>query len=55
MSEEGALSKKTGNIFISHIHEDDPDLAAMKKLLDKSGFQVRDSSINSSRPNQEES
>jgi hypothetical protein len=39
------------NVFISHVHEDDADLAAMKELLAATGFEVRDSSINSSRPN----
>jgi hypothetical protein len=40
------------NIFISHIHEDDEHIAAMKSLLSERGFDVRDSSINSERPNQ---
>jgi hypothetical protein len=40
------------NIFISHIHEDDEHIAAMKALLSEQGFEVRDSSINSERPNQ---
>ena len=40
------------NIFISHIHEDDERIAAMKSLLSERGFDVRDSSINSERPNQ---
>src|SRR5689334_1327137 len=39
------------NVFISHIHEDDEDLRAMKDLLQKSSFEIRDSSINSSNPN----
>jgi hypothetical protein len=47
-----AMSEKACNVFISHIHEDDAALGAMKELLEKSGFQVRDSSINSTRPNQ---
>ena len=41
----------TNNIFISHIHEDDADLGAMKRLLEVNGFNVRDSSINSAKPN----
>jgi hypothetical protein len=39
------------NIFISHIHEDDEHIAAMKSLLSERGFDVRDSSITSERPN----
>jgi MTH538 TIR-like domain (DUF1863) len=39
------------NVFISHVHEDDPQLGAMKVLLETRRFPVRDSSINSSRPN----
>jgi len=40
------------NVFISHIHEDDNDLKMMKDLLQKNGFEIRDSSINSSKPNE---
>lgn len=39
------------NVFISHIHEDDAGLGDLKKLLEKGGLTVRDSSINSSNPN----
>lgn len=39
------------NVFISHIHEGDAELAGMKDLLSKQGFDIKDSSINSSRPN----
>jgi len=42
---------KINNVFISHIHEDDTDLHALKELLGKKGYQIRDSSINSDRPN----
>lgn len=42
---------ETSNVFVSHIHEDDSELSAMKGLLSDHGFEVRDSSINSSRPN----
>jgi len=45
------MADETNNIFVSHIHEDDADLGAMKNLLNESGFQVRDSSINSDKPN----
>lgn len=45
------MADTSSRVFISHIHEDDNDLPAMKSLLRKSGFDVRDSSINSTRPN----
>lgn len=40
------------NIFVSHIHEDDEHIELMKSLLRERGFEVRDSSIDSSNPNQ---
>jgi hypothetical protein len=40
------------NIFVSHIHEDDEHIESMKSLLRERGFDVRDSSINSTRPNE---
>jgi len=39
------------NVFISHVHEDDGGLADLKELIGKGGLTVRDSSINSSNPN----
>jgi hypothetical protein len=39
------------NVFISHIHEDDRHLVAMKKLLADRGLDVRDSSVDASAPN----
>jgi hypothetical protein len=45
------MTNNIRNIFISHIHEDDSGLGAMKELLRKNNFQIRDASINSSRPN----
>lgn len=39
------------NIFISHIHEDDGRLKPLKTMLSTAGLDVRDSSINSDRPN----
>lgn len=39
------------NVFISHIHEDDHGLAKLKKILSDHNLDVRDSSINSSNPN----
>jgi hypothetical protein len=39
------------NVFISHVHEDDAGLADLKNLIGKGGLIIRDSSINSSNPN----
>jgi MTH538 TIR-like domain (DUF1863) len=39
------------NIFVSHIFEDDEQIGGMKDLLSAHGFDVRDSSINDTRPN----
>lgn len=41
----------TKNIFISHVHEDDDMLPKLKVLISKAGMTVRDSSINSDKPN----
>lgn len=43
---------KVCNVFISHIHEDDADLQALKELLAKKGCDIRDSSIDKSKPNE---
>jgi hypothetical protein len=40
------------NVFISHLHEDDEGLDKLKNLLAEGGLDVRDSSINSSNPNE---
>lgn len=39
------------NVFISHVHEDDAGLAKLKDLLAAKGFNIRDGSINSEKPN----
>lgn len=39
------------NVFISHVHEDDHLLPRLKDLVGRAGMEVRDSSINSERPN----
>jgi hypothetical protein len=39
------------NVFISHVHEDDPLLEDLKKLLLRAGMKLKDSSINSDKPN----
>ena len=40
------------NVFVSHIHEDDEGLGRLKELLAKGGFQIRDASITSDKPNE---
>lgn len=45
------MVQKVCNVFISHIHEDDHRLGALKDLLAKNGCEARDSSVNSSNPN----
>lgn len=39
------------NVFISHVHEDDAVLPELKALLERHGYQIRDGSIDSSKPN----
>ena len=39
------------NIFISHIHEDDALVSRLIKLLERQGVEVRNGSIDSSKPN----
>jgi hypothetical protein len=46
------MSDEIKNVFISHVHEDDSGLAELKSLIEKGGLVVRDSSINSSKPNE---
>ena len=46
------MADEIKNVFISHVHEDDAGLEALKNLIAKGGLTVRDSSINSSKPNE---
>jgi hypothetical protein len=39
------------HVFISHVHEDDAGLGKLKDLLSKNGTTIKDSSIDSSSPN----
>ena len=39
------------NVFISHIHEDEQRLEALKALISQPAFEVRDGSITSAKPN----
>lgn len=40
------------NVFVSHVHEDDTELQDLKELLRSRGHDIRDSSIDSSNPNE---
>lgn len=40
------------NVFISHVHEDDKLLQDLKDLLARNGYDIRDGSIDSSKPNE---
>lgn len=46
------MTERPKNIFISHVHEDDETLQDLKKLLDSHGYKIRDSSIDSTKPNE---
>lgn len=45
------MTTETKNVFISHVHKDDKGLTDLKNLLKSKGMAVRDSSVNSDRPN----
>lgn len=45
------MADEKRNVFISHIHEDDPGLGKLKSLLKDNGMTIRDYSINSDNPN----
>lgn len=45
------MADEIKNVFISHIHEDDAGLADLKGICEKNGLEVKDSSINSAKPN----
>jgi hypothetical protein len=46
------MANETKNVFISHVHEDDAGLGALKDLLARNGLDIRDSSITSDKPNE---
>lgn len=48
------MADEVKNVFISHVHEDDDALQDLKNLLKNNGYEIRDSSIDSSKPNQAE-
>lgn len=39
------------NVFISHVHEDDPVLQDLKDLISLAGMEVRDGSVTEDKPN----
>lgn len=43
---------KIKNVFISHHGKDDEHISKLKDLLDKNGYTLRNSSIDSSKPNE---
>lgn len=45
------MADKKKNVFISHAHQDDDDVKSLKDLLKKNGYEFRDSSITSDKPN----
>jgi len=45
---------ETKNVFISHVHEDDKLLQDLKDLLSRNGYEIRDGSIDSSKPNEDQ-
>lgn len=45
------MTDKIKNIFVSHVHEDDSGLQKLKDLAAKHGCDLRDSSIDSTSPN----
>lgn len=45
------MADESKNVFISHIHEDDPGLGKLKDLLSNKGMAIRDYSISSDNPN----
>lgn len=46
---------KTKNVFISHHSKDEENIGRLKNLLGKQGYQIKNSSIDSSKPNQAKS
>src|SRR5687768_12559611 len=52
---EGNMANETKNVFISHVHEDDAVLPQLKSLLASRGYEIRDASIDSSKPNSAQS
>ena len=47
-------SKTEYHVFISHHHEDQEDLDRLKELMKEKGYNMKDSSIDESKPNKAE-
>src|ERR1035437_5097644 len=43
---------KSKNVFISHYHKDDENIGKLKVLLSGKGYTIKNSSIDSTKPNQ---
>lgn len=43
---------KTKNVFISHHSKDEENIGKLKNLLGKQGYQIKNSSVDSTKPNQ---
>ena len=43
--------EKTKNVFISHYSKDEKNIDKLKNLLSKKGYTIKNSSVDSSRPN----
>lgn len=46
------MADEIKNVFISHVNEDDEVLQDFKELLRSNGYEIRDSSIDSTKPNE---
>ena len=49
------MADEMKNVFVSHVHEDDPGLGKLKDLLKANGLTIRDYSISSDNPNRAKS
>lgn len=45
------MKNKTKNVFISHYNKDDRHIKQMKELMEKNGYTIKNSSIDSTKPN----
>lgn len=46
------MANKAKNVFISHYGKDDEQIGKLKELLDKKGYTLKNSSIDSTKPNE---
>lgn len=46
------MAGKEKNVFISHYNKDDEHIANLKNLLQKKGYTIKNSSIDSTKPNE---